>query len=180
MNETVKKQVVLAIFLLIAVASRFIPHWANFVPLGAIGLFVGARYDYKYALVVLLGTMLISDLFLGFSFASIAVYLGMTGYAAFSFLAKRGWILIGASAVLASTFFFVVSNFGVWLGPWYQHSLSGLVECYTLALPFFKNTLVSDLVFSGALFALYKIYQQNKKGVLSWQKVLLRPILKAK
>ena len=40
--------------------------------------------------------------------------------------------------------FFVISNFMVWLNSgMYQHTLDGLLICYTNAIPFYGNTLIS-------------------------------------
>lgn len=59
-------------------------------------------------------------------------------------------------AVGSSVFFFVVTNFAVWLeGSLYPRTLVGLQQCFTLALPFFRNTLLSDLIYTASLFGLY-------------------------
>ncbi|HKT96923.1 MAG TPA: DUF6580 family putative transport protein, partial [Paraburkholderia sp.] len=52
-----------------------------------------------------------------------------------------------AAALASGLVFFVVSNFGVWLGTLYPHSASGLADCYVAALPFYRNQIVGDLVF---------------------------------
>ena len=51
----------------------------------------------------------------------------------------------------SSVLFFVVSNFGVWL-LYYPKTLTGFVSCFTLAVPFFTNTLAGDLVYTAVLF----------------------------
>ena len=58
---------------------------------------------------------------------------------------------------LASLLFFLTTNFGSWLGQSlpYDRGPAGLLESYWMALPFWRGTLVSDLVFSGALFGLH-------------------------
>ncbi len=172
------KQIVFASLLCLAVASRFLPHVANFVPIGAFTLFLSAKLNPKYSLAFIILAMAISDLFLGFSFASVFVYLGMLGYVLFGSIAKRGIGFALGAAVLSALTFYLISNFGVWLGPWYTHSLAGLIECYTLAIPFFKNTLISDVIFSAIIFILYEVYQQNKRGVFAWQNILKKPTLK--
>jgi hypothetical protein len=58
-----------------------------------------------------------------------------------------------AASLTASCVFFLVSNFGSWI--WfdmYERSLAGVVQCYVSALPFFRYTLVGDLIFSAVLF----------------------------
>jgi hypothetical protein len=64
---------------------------------------------------------------------------------------------IGAAVVVASLQFFLISNFGAWLGSFatYPHTLGGLVSCYIAAIPFYGRTLASDLLYSAALFGLH-------------------------
>lgn len=53
-----------------------------------------------------------------------------------------------------------MSNFLVWAGSdgsMYSQDLSGLVQCYVLAIPFFGNTLAGDLLFSTVFFGLYAV-----------------------
>jgi hypothetical protein len=59
--------------------------------------------------------------------------------------------------VLSSVQFFLITNFGAWLGmpQLYSRSLAGLGNCYVAAIPFFGRTLASDLVYSAALFGLH-------------------------
>ena len=56
-----------------------------------------------------------------------------------------------------SFIFYLISNFGVWaVGDLYAKNLEGLINCYFLALPFFKNTVISTFIFSyGVFFANY-------------------------
>ena len=61
---------------------------------------------------------------------------------------------------LSSTVFFLISNFGVWLLG-YPHTLEGLITCYTLAIPFFGNTLIGDLMFTGGLFYSFNYIKNN-------------------
>jgi len=62
------------------------------------------------------------------------------------------WRIAGA-AVASAVLFFILTNFGVWaLGTLYPKTLIGLSECYAVAIPFFHNTLLSDLVYSALLF----------------------------
>ena len=61
---------------------------------------------------------------------------------------------VAAGVVAAPTLFFLLSNFAVWLGGMYAHTFAGLAQCYTLALPFYRNDLVSTGVTAVALFGL--------------------------
>ena len=70
---------------------------------------------------------------------------------------KIGQIFIGSLA--GAVYFFLISNFMVWIGgSWdinnqpYPRSFSGLMLCYSEALPFFKWSVLSTLIFNGIFF----------------------------
>jgi len=70
---------------------------------------------------------------------------------------KIGQIFIGSLA--GAVYFFLVSNFMVWIGGgWdinnqpYPRSFGGLMLCYSEALPFFKWSVLSTLLFNGIFF----------------------------
>ncbi|MDP3057317.1 MAG: hypothetical protein Q8N37_02235 [bacterium] len=50
--------------------------------------------------------------------------------------------------IISSVFFFLYTNFGWWLvSGMYPHTLDGLIQCYIMGLPFFKNNLIGNLIF---------------------------------
>ena len=58
-----------------------------------------------------------------------------------------------ASSLLSSILFYLISNFGVWLSdPDYPITTAGLILCYEMAIPFFKNTVLGDFAYSAILF----------------------------
>jgi hypothetical protein len=60
---------------------------------------------------------------------------------------------IAGAAMMSALLFFVVTNFGVWaMGQLYPATPGGLVDCYVAAIPFFQNTLLSNLFYSPLLF----------------------------
>lgn len=136
--------------------SRVIPHPANFTPLGAILAYGSNRKGYKWAMILGLLIMVTSDVILGFSFSTPFVYLGFASYAVLPKILSKKIGLI-PTTILSSLVFFLISNLGVWLGPWYEHSWSGLIKCFTLAIPFYKNMLLADAVFLTALLLIEKI-----------------------
>jgi hypothetical protein len=71
---------------------------------------------------------------------------------------------IGMFSVLGSTVFFVVTNFGCWLVGIYPDTWAGLRTCYLMALPFFRYTLLGDLLYSGALFGLFELASRRAAG----------------
>lgn len=136
--------------------ARLLPHTANFVPISALALLAAAYLPRKLALAVPLSIMVLSDLVIGlhplimYTWGSF-VLIGIVG----SFVYKKyqnRWYLAGLGPV-ASVIFFVVTNFGVWAqGHMYAHTYAGFVRCFTMALPFFRSTLLSDVAFTPLLF----------------------------
>lgn len=150
----------------LGVISRLIPHWPNFVPIGSIGIFASNKKGVLISAVTILGIMVITDIFLGFSYTSIFVYAGMLSYVFWGQLSRRGTLGMISAPIGGSISFFVISNLGVWLGPWYTHDLTGFIRCFTLAIPFYKFTLFSDIIFTSAIFGIYFIIKGYKKGSL--------------
>lgn len=146
------------LLILLAAASRLLPHPPNFAPVAAIGLFAGAMLDRRAAWAVPLVALLASDLVIGF-YHPVGMLWNYLAFASClllgSGLLARGRRttprLVGATLGSAVTFF-ALSNFGMWASGYYPRTWAGLVECYTAALPFFRNTLVSDIVYVAALF----------------------------
>ncbi len=148
------------------------PYLANVAPVVALALFGGAVFRHLgLALVVTLGAMLTSDLLLQVAYwqgwsASQGFHSGMPViYVAFLATIGLGrivgrWLnpvsVIGGS-LLASTLFFLVTNFAVWVDGrvGYPHTWVGLVACFEAALPFFRNAIVGDLAFCTLLFGSY-------------------------
>lgn len=66
---------------------------------------------------------------------------------------------IGTS-LAASVSFFLASNFAVWAA-WnmYPKTWSGLGACYVAALPFFRNALTSETIFSLVIFGIRRYYE---------------------
>jgi hypothetical protein len=147
--------------IVLAAATRFIPHPPNFAPIAGVALFGAAYFKNKWAAFVLPAVvMLVTDAVLGFHSALPFVYLGFGLIVGIGFL-LRGKISVGrvAGASLAgSGAFFVVSNFGVWIATgYYPLTFEGLLTCYAMAIPFLHNTVVGDLVYTGALFGAYEL-----------------------
>jgi hypothetical protein len=155
------------LLILFAAFSRLLPHPMNFAPVTAIALFAGVYLNKKYAFIIPVIAMLISDAFIGF-------YSGIQWvYGSFILIALIGlWLkhrienagagkktaYVAGTTIVASVLFFIITNFGVWIsGMLYEMSFKGLIQCYTMAIPFFKNTLAGDLVYTAAMFVVYEM-----------------------
>ena len=149
-----------------AILLRLAPHPWNVTPLGSMFLFSGATFKSRTAsLLVPLAALMISDL------AVVEVLYGgryqwFTPWTWTGFLADGliGWLLRGritglnvlAASLGGSIAFFLISNFGVWVdGKLYAHTWQGLVECYAMSLPFFRNAILGDLFYAAVMFGSY-------------------------
>lgn len=177
-----KRFFVLTGFILIAAVSRIIPHPYNFAPIGAMSIF-GAAYfaDKKFAFLVPLFAMFISDLLVnnlifssfygGFTLFTPGFWwmygaIGVIVLAGIFILKKVNLKTVVAGSLSASIIFFLVTNFGAWLGsPMYPQGLDGLIMSYGAGIPFFHYTVLGDLFYSGVMFGAFE-YAKRKAPVL--------------
>jgi len=136
--------------------TRLIPHPPNFTPIIAIAILLGFYCKDIYFSFLILGiTMLLSDLALGFHGIMPFVYFSLfiITFLSFAFKRKLNIKSLLVFGLGSSCTFFLVSNFGVWLVmDYYPKNFAGLMESYILAIPFFKNTLISCLFYSYLTF----------------------------
>lgn len=150
---------------LAAAATRLVPHPWNLTSVAAVALFGGAYFqDRRLAFAVPLGALFVSDLVLGLYAGMPLVYLSfalIVGVGLWLRSRRRPLIIAGA-ALASSLLFFAVTNFGVWAsGQLYPRNLAGLIACYTAALPFFRNTLEGDLVYTLILFGGFALLERR-------------------
>lgn len=149
----------------LAAFSRLIPHPWNFTALGAIAFFGGARFeDKKMSLWIPMLALFVSDLFLGFHSTILFTYGGFLLVGLIAQFARnlRNPITLVSLLLSSSVVFYLVSNFGVWaVENIYPKTMAGLFQCYVMGLPFFERQILSDLFYSGFLFAAYEFL--NKK-----------------
>jgi hypothetical protein len=133
----------------------------SFTPVLASLLYFGARMPRKqmWAPIAILAA---SDIYLNrvvynfpFNVDQLMTWAFYAGVLLLGAFAIKGWspVRIGASALGSSVGFFLVSNFAVWLaGTLYPVTASGLATCYVAGLPFFRNALISDMLFTAVFF----------------------------
>lgn len=147
-----------AAIILLAVVARLIPHPPNFAPIGGLALFSGANFKKKSALLIPLTAMFFSDIFLGFHKTIPYVYASFIIITLIGGLIKNNkWQSLSKASLISSVLFFLITNFGVWAtGSMYQKNFSGLIQCYGFGIPFFRNTLISDLFYTFSFFYGYR------------------------
>lgn len=170
--------IVVSVIILLVALSRLFPIMPNFSPIGAMALFGAAFFSKRWqALILPLVAVWASDLLInnvlykqyfpeftlfysGFcwqygSFLIITL-LGLTLFKKINATRVAGGI-IGSSLI-----FFLISNFGVWLGSTvYPQNFQGLIACYVAGIPFLKGTLLSDAFYTTVLFSAYFIAQSR-------------------
>lgn len=154
------KNTLLALGLIGALAiTRFLPHPPNFTPVLSVAIFGAAVFSQRFVgILAALAAMALSDIAFGWHSTLPYVYGAMVlgGVIAFTLRNNRSVGRLIAVTLSSSILFFIVTNFGVFVSQnLYPRTLSGLAACYTMALPFLKNSLAGDLLFTLALFAVY-------------------------
>ena len=175
--KNVKQLLVLFILILACALYRV---WDSrpmgFAPQIAMALFAGSiSKDKRFAFLFPVLSLFISDLlyqFLysqglstikGFYEGQWQIYLMIASITIIGFFINKnkiGQIFVGSLA--GAVYFFLISNFMVWIGGgWdinnqpYPRSFSGLMLCYSEALPFFKWSVLSTLLFNGIFFGTF-------------------------
>jgi hypothetical protein len=175
---------VIVVMILLAAASRIIPHVYNFTPLVAMSLFGGAVLEKKWqAYFIPLAAYFLSDTafaFMGrvgfYDVSQFFVYGAMILVAALGTTMGRLKILKIAGYSLSGSFiFWIVSNFGVWFANYVSPASSmhetGLTlgMTYLRALPFYNmysnelffGAFAGDLFYSAVLFGVYALARKN-------------------
>lgn len=149
---------------LLSALGRLVPHAPNFTPVGSSCLFAGSRIGGYLAYLLPLVVMIATDPFVGgYTFGSPLIYASfmINVWIGRRLVREVSVARVGGAALLCSTQFFIISNFGVWLAatrsahPYYQPNLAGLVECYISAIPYWGYTVAGDVFYSAALFGMY-------------------------
>ncbi|MFA6454220.1 MAG: DUF6580 family putative transport protein [Microgenomates group bacterium] len=157
----IKFMPILIIFTLVAI--RLLPHPANFVPIGALALFGGSYLPKKYALTIPFAVMFVSDMFLGFH--STMPYI----YGSFILISLIGITLknrvnftnVLLASLSSSILFYLITNLGVFISTnLYPKTATGLLDCFIMAIPFFRNTLLGDLFYNGMFFGSFALVKQ--------------------
>lgn len=135
----------------------------NFAPISGIALFSGTYFkDRRWAVILPLSAMLISDFLIGFYdwrvLASVYASFALVGLLGLWVRSKKTIVRIGAAAAASSIIFYLITNLAVWLfSGMYALTWSELVRCYALALPFLRWTFSGDIFYVIILFGAYEI-----------------------
>ena len=160
--------IVLTLLVIAAALTRvlpyLIPHIWNFTAVGALAIFAGAQFnDRRLAFIMPLAAMAISDLFIGNGF-SLLVYTGFIAMVACGFLIRNKINLTNVvlTSFISASVFYLITNFSFFYSvSLYPRNLSGILASYTAGLPFFRNMLIGNLVFSAVLFGSFYLLSKR-------------------
>ncbi len=157
--------------------------WGNFTPIGAIAMFGGAYFSDKWkAYLVPLMTLFISDVVVDYIYFNklMLFYSGaLWVYAAFAIMVLIGSLLkkVNVGSVVVASFasvavHWLITDIDPWLhGTMYSKSLIGYGQSLIAAIPFEKNMLLGNLVFSAMLFGGFEL-AKSKYTILRTNKEL--------
>lgn len=155
--------VVVSLLVILAAASRLLPHAPGFVAVTGASMFAGWYLRRgSMAFLVPLVILSVSDLVLGFyqPLLMLAVYAVAIAPVMMGRLLRGNAtpLRLTASALCCSVLSLVTINFFVWLtSAWYAKTATGLLECYVAALPFFKYRLAGDCCSVAICFGIYAL-----------------------
>lgn len=168
--------------ILAAALTRLLPTPHNFSPVEAMALFGGAYFAARWlSLLVPVLAMLVADLALAqlhgglyashlFGSGFWLVYACILGMSVLGF-ALRGRVtgarVLGLS-LLSALAFFLITNFAAWLGsPLYPQTMAGLGASYVAAIPFFKWSVLSTLLYAAVLFGGFELLRRRAPALRS-------------
>lgn len=152
------------IILILAVVSRFVDHSPNFTPTIALALFGGFYLPRQWAVVVPISFMIVSDVFLGFHNTIFFTWgsVLLISVIGLRFRSKKSFTTYSLAGASSAILFFIITNLGAW-PTLYPVTWQGLTDCFVAAIPFFRNTFVSTVVYSTILYGVYEMLANRLK-----------------
>jgi hypothetical protein len=158
------------VLVIIGVISRLMPHIPNMTPIISLSLFASMNLSRRMSLLLLLVILFISDLGLSvlFNYPILGYWTLFTyiGFIAISFVGSKlqySWQSLPVYMFCSSLYFWVWTNFGVWLtSNLYPREWEGLVTCYIAALPFLRNSLIGDMLWGLIIFGIFALIKTTK------------------
>ena len=155
------------IIVTLGIFSRVIVHTPNFTPVLSLAFLAGMYLKGRQAILVPLALMVVSDLIIGYypliglTWGSI-ILISLLGL---WLKEKKSMVTVLGGSIASAVIFFIVTNFASWL-TLYPHTLDGLRQCYILAIPFFRSTLLSTVAYSIVFFSAYEWLLKRCQGTV--------------
>lgn len=159
--------IVLTLLVIAAALTRALPllidgTW-NFTAVGALAIFAGAQFsDKKLAFIMPIGAMALSDVFLGNGF-SLMVYGAFVAMVLCGFMIRNkiNTMNVVLASFISAFVFYLITNFAFFYPTLYTQDLNGIMASYTAALPFFRNMVIGNLVYSAVLFGSFYLLSKR-------------------
>lgn len=148
--------------ILLGVCARLLQHAPNATPITALALVGGWYLGKRWAVMLPLLALVLSDVVIGFYDWKIM----LSVYGSFALIGVFGWLGLKYRSIFSRAFlvvgapflFFLITNAAVWLlSPWYPKTVAGLVYAYELGLPFLRNMLAGDIVYVAVLVLVFEL-----------------------
>ena len=157
------------IFMIICLGifSRIVVHTPNFTPVLSLAFLGGMYLKGRQSVLVPLALMVMSDFIIGFY---PLVFLTWGSIVLISILGlwlkeRKNFVTILGGSIVSAVIFFIVTNFGAWL-TLYPHTIDGLRQCYILAIPFFRSSLLSTVAYSLVFYTAYEWILKRSQGTI--------------
>ncbi len=161
--------IVLTVIVILAAFSRALPlvidHTWNFTAVGALAIFAGAQFnDKRLAFIMPLAAMALADLLFLRNGFSLLVYSGFVAMVACGFLIRNkvNTMNVIMASFVSATVFYLITNFSFFYPvTLYPRDFSGIIASYEAGLPFFRNMVLGNLVYSGVLFGSFYLLSKR-------------------
>src|SRR3989344_6160051 len=175
------------VIILTLALSRLLPHMPTFAPISAVALFGAVYLSGRYAFILPLTAMLISDYLLlyvnpfttpMFNFSHLVppwalfhsalplVYISflISGLVGLWLKSHKTPVYVVLAAALSSIQFFLLTNAAAWMVGMYGPGFSGLMAAYVAGIPFFQGTLLGDFFYTTLLFGAYELALKRRES----------------
>ena len=171
---------ILFLWIVIMVVGRIIPHIPNMVPLTVLSILAGAAFRKSWAIIITLVSLVLSDIFLGWSLHH-SIFGGWTLFTYTGCLLVAWFAPSDVKKNLPVWVYLIFSTFGYWLwtnlGTWlttylYPHNFLGLWMCFIAGLPFLRNAFMGNAIYMV-------LFLPVLRGIVMLPPLNLLPFLKA-
>ena len=158
------------ILILFGVMVRLFPHLPNATPITAIAFASSIYLGKRWSIILPIFTLFLSDIFIGFYDWKIM----LSVYSSFALIGCLSWVSrkyggifpVFLSVIGSALLFFFITNGAVWLfSPWYEKSISGLLYSYELGIPFFRNMLMGDIIYTALLLGVFEFVRMGVRRI---------------
>jgi len=173
MAKNIKNILIVASLITLAVGWRIINHDFQFAPnlelITVASVLAALIIGWKAAIIVPITSIILSDLIIGnssifvFTWGAFAIIgLGALLLKKLNDMPKSQIAYSFGFAIASSFLFFAITNFGVWAQGWYPATWAGLVDCFTMAIPFYRTMLIGNIIIVPAAVSVWQLVKARQ------------------